>query len=107
LTGVRRKNSPISTAPATSQNVARKQACLIVSTPEPTLVPNELATSFAPIPNARMKAMIKPMMTSHNTVSENGSMTINLVLITVEVVVVVGRFAFSAVDEWVGGKDIS
>lgn len=33
-------------APATSQNVANQQACLIVKTPDPTLVPKEFATSL-------------------------------------------------------------
>lgn len=33
-------------APATSQNVANQHACRIVKTPDPTLVPNEFATSL-------------------------------------------------------------
>lgn len=44
---------------------ARIQACLKVTTPEPTAVPNELATSLAPTENAKIKAMIKPKMTIH------------------------------------------
>lgn len=38
---------PINTDPAISQKVASQHACLMVNTPDPTLVPNELATSFA------------------------------------------------------------
>lgn len=68
-------NSPIKTAPATSQNVANQQACRMVNTPEPTLVPKELATSFAPIPKARMNAMTKPMTTSQKA-SVRGSITV-------------------------------
>ena len=39
-------DSPIRIAPATSQKVANQQACRIVKTPDPTLVPNEFATSL-------------------------------------------------------------
>lgn len=64
----------------------------MVSTPEPTLVPkkncnrslfftnewlyipNELATSLAPIPKARMNAIMKPTMTIHKTEASIGSM---------------------------------
>lgn len=86
-------DSPIRIAPATSQKVANQQACRIVKTPDPTLVPNEFATSlkvwkifieklplwllrayFAPIPNAKMKAIMKPIITSQSTPSEYGSM---------------------------------
>lgn len=59
----------MSTAPATSQNVANQHACRIVKTPEPTLVPKEFATSFAPMPKARMNAMTKPINTSQNVSS--------------------------------------
>ena len=52
--------------PSISKMVARIHACLRVSTLEPTLVPNELATSLAPIPNARTKAIMKPAITSQN-----------------------------------------
>lgn len=41
------------------------QACLKVTTPEPTAVPNELATSLAPTENAKINAMINPKMTIH------------------------------------------
>ncbi|TMW45351.1 hypothetical protein DOY81_009568 [Sarcophaga bullata] len=53
--------------------VARRQAWRMVKTPEPTLVPNELATSFAPMPKANKKAMRKPNTTIHNNSDENGS----------------------------------
>ena len=49
--------------------VPRIQACLKVSTLDPTEVPKELATSFAPMAKLRIKAMINPTMTSHNTSS--------------------------------------
>jgi len=65
--------SPSRIAPETSQTVANQHACLIVNTPEPTLVPNELATSLAPMPNAKMKAMTKPKTTSHRRDALNGS----------------------------------
>lgn len=52
-------------------------ACVIVSTLEPTLVPKEFATSLAPIPNAKTKAMMNPKMIIHNTVSEYGSIILN------------------------------
>ena len=49
------------------------QACLTVSTFDPTEVPNELATSLAPIPNAKTNAVRKPRTTSHSTSGEQGS----------------------------------
>lgn len=60
-------------APVTSQNVASQHAARIVKTPDPTLVPNELATSFAPIPNAKMNAITKPTITIHKTSLEYAS----------------------------------
>ena len=65
--------SPINTAPAISNTVAKMQACLTVSTFDPTEVPNELATSLAPIPNAKTNAVRKPRTTSHSTSGEEGS----------------------------------
>jgi hypothetical protein len=59
--------------PAISHTVAKQHACLTVSTFDPTEVPKELATSFAPRPNASTKAIMKPMMTTHSTSSEYGS----------------------------------
>ena len=41
-------------------------AHLSVSTFEPTDVPNELATSFAPMPNASTNATMKPTITIHS-----------------------------------------
>ena len=64
---------PISTDPAISNTVARQHACLIVSTFDPTLVPNELATSLAPIPNAKTKAITNPKMIIHKMLGEYGS----------------------------------
>lgn len=52
-------------APAISKTVAKQHAWTMVRTLDPTLVPNELATSLAPIPKARIKAIIKPTTTSH------------------------------------------
>lgn len=60
-------------APDISQTVAMMQADRIVSTPEPTLVPNELATSFAPMPNAKTNAITKPTIIIHNNSVEYGS----------------------------------
>lgn len=54
---------PMSIAPVISQNVASQQAARMERTPEPTLVPNEFATSLAPIPNARINAMMNPKIT--------------------------------------------
>ena len=45
--------APRSTAPRNSQIPAIMQACQILRALEPTLVPKELATSFAPIPADR------------------------------------------------------
>jgi len=47
---------PIRTAPAISTTDAMLQACLIVSTFDPTEVPKELATSLAPRPKANTNA---------------------------------------------------
>lgn len=66
-------HSPMSTAPAISNIVASIQACVSVSTLEPTLVPNEFATSFAPIPKAKTNATTNPLTTSHIKSSANGS----------------------------------
>ena len=47
---------PIRTAPAISTTDAMLQACLTLSTFDPTEVPKELATSLAPRPKANIKA---------------------------------------------------
>lgn len=47
---------PIRTAPAISTTDAMPQACLTVSTFDPTEVPKELATSLAPRPKANTNA---------------------------------------------------
>lgn len=52
--------APSRTEPTVSKMLARMQACRRVTTPEPTAVPKELATSFAPTEKARTKAMMKP-----------------------------------------------
>lgn len=64
-------------APDISQTVAIQQAVRIESTPEPTLVPNEFATSFAPMPNAKMNAITKPKITIHRSSSEYASNILN------------------------------
>lgn len=64
---------PMSIEPATSKKVAKQQAWKMVSTLEPTLVPKELATSLAPIPNARTKAITNPNTMSHSKAGEYGS----------------------------------
>lgn len=56
--------APIRIAPASSKMVAITQACGRVNTLAPTDVPNEFATSFAPIPKAKMKATMKPTTTT-------------------------------------------
>lgn len=61
------------TAPDISQTVASQHAARIDNTPEPTLVPNELATSFAPMPNANTNAITKPIIKIHKTSGEYGS----------------------------------
>lgn len=58
---------PISTAPAISKIVATIQAVFIVITFAPTEVPNELATSFAPIPNDKINATIKLAITKYKS----------------------------------------
>lgn len=57
--------APRSTEPRVSNTVARMQACRKVTTPEPTAVPNEFATSFAPTEKAKTNAMMKPTISSH------------------------------------------
>ena len=64
---------PIRTAPALSATVAMLQACLIVSTFDPTDVPKELDTSLAPRPQANIKDTRKPKTTIHTTSVEYGS----------------------------------
>lgn len=61
------------TAPAISKTVASKHACVKVNTFDPTLVPNELATSLAPIPNANINATTNPHITNQNNSSAYGS----------------------------------
>ena len=56
---------PRNTAPKVSNTDAKMHACRRVSALAPTDVPNELATSLAPIPKARTNAMIKLRMTAH------------------------------------------
>ncbi len=65
--------APIKIDPSISNIVARIHACRNVNTLLPTLVPNELATSFAQIPNAMIKATIKPRIKIHKTLIEYGS----------------------------------
>lgn len=60
-------------APEISQMVAIKQAARIERTPEPTLVPNEFATSFAPMPNAKINAIKKPTITIQSIFGEYAS----------------------------------
>lgn len=72
--------APISTAPATSNILAIIHACFKVSTFEPTDVPNELATSLAPIPNAKTKAKINPTTTTHMYSESWGSIMLRIVL---------------------------
>lgn len=64
---------PIRTAPAISKTVASKHAWVRVNTLDPTLVPNELATSLAPIPKANMNATTNPHITNQNNSSAYGS----------------------------------
>lgn len=69
---------PINTDPAISKIVAKMQAWTIVRTFDPTLVPNEFATSLAPMPNAKMKAMIKDTTIIHNIAEEYGSIILKI-----------------------------
>lgn len=71
-------DSPINTAPDTSHTVANQHACRIVRTPDPTLVPKEFATSFAPMPKANTKAMIKPTTTIQRTAAVKGSIIVTV-----------------------------
>lgn len=57
---------PIKIDPRISKIVARMHACRSVKTLLPTLVPKEFATSFAPMPKAKMKATMKPAIITHN-----------------------------------------
>lgn len=50
--------------------VARTQHCRSVSTPEPYEVPNELATSFAPMANERRNEMGRDAKTMGRVASE-------------------------------------
>lgn len=56
--------------PAISNIVAKIQACTMVRTLDPTLVPNEFATSLAPIPNAKAKAIMNATIMIHNISAE-------------------------------------
>lgn len=63
---------PTRTAPAISKMVAKMQACLNVRTLEPTDVPNELATSLAPKPNAKRNETMKATIRIHSTSGLSG-----------------------------------
>ena len=67
-------------APRTSKMVPRMHACLMVNTLDPIEVPKELATSLAPSPKARKKAMIKPTTTIHS--QSASTIIVNLVVVT-------------------------
>lgn len=67
------ENLPISSAPSISNIVAKMHACLKVRTPDPTEVPKEFATSFAPTPKAKKNATIKLSITIHTTSFEKAS----------------------------------
>ena len=60
---------PISTAPRSSKKLPSMQACRNVRTLAPNAVPNELATSLAPMAKERTKAMMKPTTIIHRTSS--------------------------------------
>ena len=51
------------------------QTCFIVSNPEPTLVPNELATSLAPMLKSRTNAIKNPTITIHKADGANASIS--------------------------------
>ena len=58
---------PIDSAPATSKATLISSACRTVSAPAPTLVPIELAMSFAPLAAAIRNATGTPMKTAVST----------------------------------------
>ena len=61
----RKMHWPSRTAPRISKMQARINAWRSVSTLAPTEVPNEFATSFAPIPKARINAIMNPTTIIH------------------------------------------
>lgn len=61
--------APSRTEPTVSKMLAKMQACFRVTTPEPTAVPNEFATSLAPTEKASTKAMTKPRISIHRYLS--------------------------------------
>lgn len=60
----------------TSKMEPRMQAVLRVKTLEPTEVPNEFATSFAPTPKASINDTMKPAITKGRSSGENGSIVV-------------------------------
>jgi hypothetical protein len=70
----------MSMEPSISNIVANMHACLRVKTLEPTLVPNELATSFAPIPKANINAIMNPQITSQNCESQQSIVFFRLII---------------------------
>src|ERR1700743_998657 len=73
---VARNYSPIAMAPANSMKVATMHAFLSEITPEPTEVPKQFATSFAPIPKLRTNAITKPTTSTQTTVEVSGKQSV-------------------------------
>ncbi len=79
------------------------QACLSERTLDPTLVPIEFATSFAPIPKARMKETMNPTTTTTVTGSTILIRFLGIVSVTVAVHRIFYSFYCSNI-EFGGGK---
>jgi hypothetical protein len=62
--------APRKTAPHDSKMIARTHAVFIEIVFEPTVVPKEFATSFAPTAKARMKAIINAATTRFAALKE-------------------------------------
>ncbi|CAF2350936.1 unnamed protein product [Rotaria sp. Silwood2] len=64
---------PIKIDPSISNIAVRIHTCFNINTLLSTLVPNELATSFAPIPNANIDATKKSKINTYNRLIEHSS----------------------------------
>jgi len=95
--------APIRTAPATSNILAIIHACFNVSTFDPTDVPNEFATSLAPMPKAKTNAKIKPTTTTHTYSESWGS---NIMKIVLDGAVVVNKFTRGWIREYQSASSV-
>lgn len=89
--------APSRTEPTVSKMLAKMQACFRVTTPEPTAVPNEFATSLAPTEKASTKAITKPRTSIHRYFTSGPVAAASVLAISVAAVLATSAAAVDAI----------